>query len=223
MCPELNVTETSAAEGYTYSLSGLTTFTGESSGVDEQVMESPNEWRSESVSEVNHDSSEDESTSRELYVRARVDEFHEQSQNLLKSSNVSAVEEFGSRNGEFLEQLQASSEASCVSVAGKSGAIAGELLVESEQVKDLLEGLQSEALSEAESEHLEIFCAVSAQRPSMGAGSRLVSKDRAKVRVWRVKILSVTLTMFPRTFQKSHARVGTRHNEEQQEANEQGR
>ena len=85
----------------------LTLFTGECLSVDEQVTESPNEWRSESVSEVNHDSSEDESTPREVHVRTRVDKFHEQSQNLLKSSKVFAVDEFGARHGEFLEQLQA--------------------------------------------------------------------------------------------------------------------
>ena len=100
--PELKVMETSTAEGYMYSLPGLTLFTGECPGMDEQVTESPNEWRSESVSEVSHDSDEDESTSRELYVRTRVDKFHEQSQNLLKSSNVFVVDEFGARNGEFL-------------------------------------------------------------------------------------------------------------------------
>ena len=59
------------------------------------------------------------------------------------------VEEFGARHGEFLEQSQPLSEASCVSAAGKFGSCIEEFLVGSEQIKDLLMGLQSETSLQA--------------------------------------------------------------------------
>ena len=71
----------------------------------------------------------------------------------------------------------------------------------------------------------------------MGASSRLTSKDRAEVRVWESENLACdthhvsqdipvehcSCGTYGHDDTRSHARVGTWHREEQQEANEQGR
>ena len=61
-------------------------------------MEPPDERWPENVSKVNSDFSGMSRHPEQLCVRTRVNEFHEQSQNLLKLPNVVAVGEFGARN-----------------------------------------------------------------------------------------------------------------------------
>ena len=67
MCFELkalaSVTETSVVEGHTYSLSEMNPFTGEFSGVDEQITDLLSELQSEVSSEANHKSSGDDELS----------------------------------------------------------------------------------------------------------------------------------------------------------------
>ena len=83
---------------------------------------------------------------------------------------------------------------------------------------------------------MRLFCAVSAQRLSMGVSSRLTSKDRAEVRVWESEDLACdthnvsqdipggrcSCGTYGHDDTGSHARVGTWHMRKQQEANEQG-